>query len=192
MTGESTKTMKLIVGLGNPGKEYIGTRHNFGFAVVDNLADKYDGDFKLEKKFKAEICEIIVSGEKIKLLKPQTFMNLSGEAVQAVINYFDINNEHLWVAYDDIDLDLGVVRVRQGGSSAGHKGIKSIIESIGMDDFGRFRMGIKTKECDNIPTEAFVLQRFAKDEDIIVKEAVIKTVAEIEKALAEGIEHTSV
>ena len=184
--------MKLIVGLGNPGKEYAGTRHNFGFAVVDNLADKYDGDFKLEKKFKAEICEISINGEKIKLLKPQTFMNLSGEAIQSVMSYFNINTEHFWVAYDDIDLELGVVRVRQGGSSAGHKGIKSIIECIGTDDFARFRMGIKTKECDNIPTEAFVLQKFAKEEDVLAKEVVIKTVAEIEKALVEGIEHISV
>ncbi|MEI6266649.1 MAG: aminoacyl-tRNA hydrolase [bacterium] len=184
--------MKLIVGLGNPGKEYIGTRHNFGFATVDNLADKYDGDFKLEKKFKAEICEIIVSGEKIKLLKPQTFMNLSGEAIQSVMSYFNINTEHLWVAYDDIDLELGVVRVRQGGSSAGHKGVKSIIECIGTDEFARFRMGIKTKECDNIPTEAFVLQKFTKDEEALAQEVVTKTVSEIEKALAEGIEHISI
>jgi len=108
--------MKLIVGLGNPGKEYDGTRHNFGFAVMDKLATKYEATFALNKKFKAEICEFFIDGEKIMLAKPQTFMNKSGESVREIIGYFNISNDRVWVIYDDIDLDLGSVRIRKNGS----------------------------------------------------------------------------
>lgn len=184
--------MKLIVGLGNPGKEYENTRHNYGFIVLDTIADKYDGKFRTEKKFNAEIAEVFIGGEKVYLVKPQTFMNRSGQAVQTVMGYYNITTDRVWIIYDDIDLDLGSVRVRTTGSAGGHKGVQSIIDQIGTQEFPRFRMGIKTKDCDYLSTEDKVLQKFAKDEEPAVKKATDKAVSEIERALTEGIEHISV
>ncbi len=184
--------MKLIVGLGNPGKEYDGTRHNFGFAVLDTLAAKYDGTFSLSKKFNAEICELFINGEKIILAKPQTYMNKSGESVREIVGYFNISNDRVWVIYDDIDLDIGSVRIRKNGSSGGHKGIQSIMDNIGTENFVRFRLGIKSKHCDFLSTEEVVLQRFCKEEEKPMKEAINKAVDEIEKAITEGVIHISV
>lgn len=184
--------MKLIVGLGNPGKEYDGTRHNFGFAVMDKLAQKYDGNFTVNKKFHADICELFVNGEKIILVKPQTFMNKSGESVREVIGYFNISNDRIWVVFDDIDLEIGSVRIRKSGGSGGHKGVQSIIDNIGTENFVRFRLGIKSEQCDYLSTEEVVLQHFCKEEEKPMLEAIDKCVAEIEKAITEGIEHVSV
>jgi PTH1 family peptidyl-tRNA hydrolase len=184
--------VKLIVGLGNPGKEYDYTRHNFGFAVLDALAKKYGGKFSLEKKFKAEVAEIFIGGEKIFLVKPQTFMNKSGESVREVMSYYNITTDRVWIIYDDIDIDLGQVRVRSNGGSAGHKGVQSIIDSVGTELFPRFRMGISSNHCDELSTEDVVLQRFAKDEEPKVDQAITKAINEIENALSEGIEHLSV
>lgn len=184
--------MKLIVGLGNPGKEYENTRHNLGFTAVDKLAQKYDGKFSLNKKFKAEICEVFVDGEKVILAKPQTFMNKSGESVREIIGYFNISNDRVWVVYDDIDLEIGNVRVRKNGSSAGHKGVQSIIDNIGTENFVRFRLGIKSEHCDFLSTEEIVLQRFCKEEEAPMQEAIDKAASEIEKAIADGVVHVSV
>lgn len=184
--------MKLIVGLGNPGKEYDGTRHNFGFSVLDKLAVKHDGTFALNKKFHAEICELFLDGEKLILAKPQTFMNKSGEAVREIVSFYNISNDRIWIIYDDIDLDLGSIRIRKNGSSAGHKGVQSIIDNIGTEDFVRFRLGIKSKECDFLSTEEVVLQRFSKEEEPLVAEATKKALDEIEKALKEEVVHVSV
>ena len=184
--------MKLIVGLGNPGKEYDGTRHNFGFSVLDALANKYDGKFTLEKKFKSEVAEIFVDGEKVILQKPQTFMNKSGEAVTEMIAYYNIPTDKVWVVYDDIDLAVGSVRVRATGGSGGHKGMQSIIDSIGTENFARFRMGINSEYCDFLSTEDIVLKCFNKEEDSLVKSATDKVITEIETALNDGIEHVSV
>jgi len=184
--------MKLIVGLGNPEKEYMGTRHNFGFAVVNALAKKYDGNFTLNKKFKAEICEIFIDGEKLLLAKPQTFMNKSGESVREIIGYFNISNDRVWVVYDDIDIDVGSIRIRKDGSTGGHKGVQSIIDNMGTEGFVRFRMGIKSNHCDFLSTEEVVLQRFCKEEEKAVGEAIDKCVIEIEKAISDGVVHISV
>jgi len=184
--------LKLIVGLGNPGKEYDGTRHNFGFAVLDAIAAKHDASFNLDKKFKAEICELFINGEKIIMAKPQTFMNKSGESVREIVGYFNISNDRVWVTYDDIDLEIGSVRVRKNGSSGGHKGVQSIIDNIGTENFVRFRLGIKSAECDFLSTEEVVLQKFCKDEEKPMKEAINKAVAEIEKAINEGVVHLSI
>ncbi len=184
--------MKLIIGLGNPGTEYDCTRHNFGFTVIDKLAQKYDAKFNMNKKFKAEMAETFIDGEKIILVKPQTFMNKSGISVQEVMSYYNITTDRVWVIYDDIDLELGSVRVRTTGSSAGHKGVQSIIDNIGTQEFPRFRLGIKDDHCDYLSTEDIVLQKFGKDEEKLVKLGTDKAVTEIEKALAEGIEHVSV
>lgn len=184
--------MKLIVGLGNPGKEYEKTRHNLGFTVLDRLANKYGCNFSFNKRFKAEICETFIDGEKIILAKPQTYMNRSGEAVSEIIAYFNISNDRIWVVYDDIDLEIGNVRIRKTGSSGGHKGVQSIMDSVGTQDFVRFRLGIKSEFCDYLSTEEIVLQRFCKEEEAPAKTAIEKCVDEIEKAIKEGVIHTSV
>jgi PTH1 family peptidyl-tRNA hydrolase len=184
--------MILIVGLGNPGTKYEKTRHNFGFMVLDTLADKYNGCFNEDKRFHGEIAEIFVDGEKVILLKPTTFMNNSGDAVQAVVSYFDVSTDRIWVVNDDIDVDLGTIRIRKDGGSAGHKGLESIIAHLGTNKFIRFRMGIRSKEVDELSTEDVVLQRFAEDEETLVEEAIVKAVSEIEKGLKEGIDHLTV
>jgi len=184
--------MKLIVGLGNPGKEYDGTRHNFGFSVLDAIAKNYDETFTLNKKFKAETCELFIEGEKIILAKPQTFMNKSGESVREIVGYYNISNDRIWVIYDDIDLDIGSVRIRKSGGSAGHKGVQSIIDNIGTEEFVRFRLGIKSSECDFLSTEEVVLKRFCKEEEAPMNEAIEKAVSEIQKALKEEVVHISV
>jgi len=184
--------MKLIVGLGNPGKEYDGTRHNFGFSVLDKLATKYDGTFSLNKKFHAEICELFINGEKVILAKPQTFMNKSGESVRSIVSFYNISIDRVWVIYDDIDLELGSIRIRKDGSSAGHKGVQSVIDNIGTENFVRFRLGIKSEHCDFLSTEEVVLQRFCKEEEAPMGVAIDKAINEIEKALKDGIVHISV
>jgi PTH1 family peptidyl-tRNA hydrolase len=184
--------MKLIIGLGNPGKEYDNTRHNFGFAVVDAIAAKYGAKFSTGKKFGAETAETFINGEKIILAKPQTYMNKSGVAVQEIMSYYNITTDRVWIVYDDIDLDVGSVRIRTTGSAGGHKGVQSIIDSIGTQQFPRFRMGIKSAHCDYLSTEDIVLKRFDKDEEKPVSSAIQKAVAEIEKALIEGVEHLSI
>ena len=184
--------MKLIVGLGNPGKEYEGTRHNFGFAVLDTIAAKHDASFVFNKKFKADICELFINGEKVILAKPQTFMNKSGESVREIVGYYNISNDRVWVLHDDIDIEIGNVRIRKNGSSGGHKGVQSIIDNLGTENFVRFRLGIKSEQCDFLSTEEVVLQRFCKEEEKPMKEAVNKAVVEVEKAIEEGIVHISV
>jgi PTH1 family peptidyl-tRNA hydrolase len=184
--------VKLIVGLGNPGKEYDGTRHNFGFFVLDQLAARHEGTFSPSKKFNAEICELFINGEKIILAKPQTFMNKSGDSVRKLVSFYNISNDRVWVIYDDIDLDIGSVRIRKNGSSGGHKGVQSIIDCIGSEEFVRFRLGIKSDECDFLSTEEVVLKHFCKVEEKPVLVAAEKAIIEIERAIDEEVVHVSV
>lgn len=181
--------MFLIVGLGNPGKKYKNTRHNVGFMTLDEIAKE---NWEYSKKFKAEIQKIQLLRKEVILLKPRTFMNLSGEAVNSCANFFQIPTENIWVIYDDKDLDLGDIRIRDKGSSGGHKGMESIIKSLGTQDFARFRIGIKTAELDKIPTESFVLQEFSKEEKKAIKESIEKIIDLIKKSLEEGIINTSI
>lgn len=170
---------KLIVGLGNPGSKYAGTRHNVGFMVLDSLCP----DFKVEKKFDAEICDF--GGGNI-LMKPQTFMNLSGEAVKSFADFYKIVPENIWIIHDDIDIEFGEIRVREDGSSAGHKGIQSIIEKLGTEGFWRFRIGVKNEKLGKIETEDFVLQRFETDEERVLPEIINACATEIEGLLKSG------
>ena len=175
--------MKAIVGLGNIGKEYEKTRHNVGFMTVDEIVTSYEFEnFKLEEKFEAEISKGEIKGEKIIFIKPQTFMNSSGRAVQKIMNFYKIEIENLLVIHDDLDIALGEIRTGFGKSSAGHKGVQSIIDFLNSKDFNRIRIGIKIEDR-KIPTEKFVLGNFGKDElDIINK--IIKILPEkIEKEL---------
>lgn len=133
--------MKLIVGLGNPGKKYEGTRHNIGFIVLDEWAYQHRESFN-KTGFKGEYFETFVNGEKIIFLKPTTFMNNSGEAVRAVADYYSIPVEDILVVYDDLDMDPGRIRLRQKGSAGGHNGVKSLIAHLGTDKIRRIKLGI--------------------------------------------------
>ncbi|MGA2667257.1 MAG: aminoacyl-tRNA hydrolase [Patescibacteria group bacterium] len=149
--------MKLIFGLGNPGGKYKKSRHNIGFMILDEIVQKADSHFKVDQKKEVEIAEV----EKNKIIKPQTFMNNSGQAVLKVKNFFKAECNNIWVIHDDVDLDFGKVRIQHGGSSAGHKGIQSIIDQIG-ESFWRIRVGVGKSE--KIPTEDWVLKDFEKNE----------------------------
>jgi PTH1 family peptidyl-tRNA hydrolase len=136
--------MKLIVGLGNPGKQYEKTRHNVGFMAVDHLREYYGfDDFKSLDKGKSLMTKGEIAGQSVILLKPQTYMNLSGVAVQAVASYFKIPREDIIAVYDDVEIESGSVRIREEGSAGGHNGVKSLIEHLGGQDFLRLRLGIK-------------------------------------------------
>jgi len=180
--------MMLVLGLGNPGKKFEKTRHNVGFLVVNEFRKKNDfPDFKLSKKLAAEISEGFLNSEEIILAKPQTFMNASGRAVKMLNKKYRIKNADLWVIHDDIDLPLGKIRISVGRSSAGHKGVQSIINEIRTKNFVRFRIGIKPEEKQN-KTEKFVLEKFKKDEEKNLKEIIEKTVEAIESAIIDGLE----
>lgn len=149
--------MYLIVGLGNPGKEYAGTRHNAGYEVVELLAERLN--VKLNKlKFNSVYGETFINGEKVLLVKPVTYMNRSGIAVSEIMNFYKIPIDKLIVIYDDIDIPLGTLRIRQKGSSGTHNGMKSIIKSIGSEEFPRIRVGIGRN--DNMDLADYVLQNF--------------------------------
>lgn len=159
-----TKTL-LIVGLGNVGKKYDGTRHNIGFAAIDELAARQDFEPWLEKKdLKCLVTTATIGDSRVILIKPTTFMNLSGEAVQAVGHFYKIPTAHTLVVHDELDIPFGQIRTRIGGSAAGNNGIKSIIQHLG-EDFGRVRIGIDQENRDKrIETSDFVLTKFSKEE----------------------------
>lgn len=160
--------MKIIVGLGNPTSQYAGTRHNVGFSVILEIADTYD--IKVDtKKHKALIGKGVIGGEKVILAMPQTYMNLSGESVRELLDYYKCDNQDLLVIYDDIDLDVGKLRLRAKGSAGGHNGIKNIIAHIGTQEFDRIRVGVghKPKGWD---LADYVLGRFQKEEQPLIRE----------------------
>lgn len=176
--------MKLIVGLGNFEEKYFFTRHNAGFMMVDFFVHENNESFKVEKKLKSAISKFRLDKEDVVVIKPLTYMNLSGEAVVAVMNFYKIDVKDILVIFDDISFDLGKVKFKNSGSDGGHNGIKSIIQHLGTKDFDRLKIGIGPQP--NIPSEAFVLQNFPKDELEKLKE-VLKTPM-IEHYLREGIE----
>ena len=180
----------LIVGLGNPGKEYVNTRHNAGFLALDALAEALQTSWKLDKSAKAEVSETRYFDKKIILAKPQTFMNLSGVSVASLMAKFKIAPADVWVVSDDVALTLGTLRVRTGGSAGGHNGLKSIIESLGTDTFVRLRIGINEPPA-SIPLENYVLQKFFKDELKTLSGVTEKTREIILKSIAEGVQDTS-
>ena len=149
--------MKLIVGLGNPGKEYENTRHNMGFMVIDEFASMIDVDFNKED-FKGTYAKFKLDDEDIILFKPMTYMNLSGEALSLVMNYYKIKPEDVLIVYDDLAIDLGTLRFKGNGSDGGHNGIKSIIQHLGTNKFARLKVGIGPQPP--IPSENFVLGNF--------------------------------
>lgn len=161
--------MYLIIGLGNPGREYEHTRHNAGFDAIDILAEKLGTDVK-EKKHRGLCGKGMIGGEKVILLKPQTYMNLSGESVRAAADFYKIDAEHMIVLYDDIDLDVGKLRVRAKGSAGGHNGIKNIIAHMGTQEFPRVRIGVGAKP-DRMDLADYVLGRFSQVERSVMEDA---------------------
>lgn len=153
----------LVVGLGNIGKEYDLTRHNIGFFCVDTLVEAENGSWSEKKTLKSQISDLKIGSTRLILCKPTTYMNLSGEAVQAVQKYFKISNSKTIVVHDELDIPFGQIRTRVGGSSAGNNGIKSLIQHLG-EDFGRVRVGVSNEFSDKIESADFVLQKFSKDE----------------------------
>lgn len=154
----------LIVGLGNVGKKYDGTRHNIGFTVVDALRVQHElPEWQEKPKFKALISEDFVGGKKVILAKPTTLMNNSGEAVRALKDFYKLKNTDIIVVHDELDLPFGTIKQKQGGGSAGNNGIKSLISHIG-DDFNRVRVGIKNEQLDTIDSADFVLAKFNSEE----------------------------
>lgn len=169
--------MKLVVGLGNYGKEYKNTRHNIGFMALDFYAKKNNLEID-KKKFKGLYTETNIDGEKVILLEPQTYMNLSGTCVKDFISYFHIDIKDMLVIYDDMDLDVGVLRLREKGSAGGHNGIKNIIENIKTNEFKRIRVGIsKDKERNVID---YVLGRFSEEDKKLIDRK-IEQISEIIK-----------
>jgi len=162
---EDSGFIKLIVGLGNIGEEYENTRHNIGFRVIDKYASKNNFSKWQEKaKFKAYITEDFVAGQKVILAKPTTFMNLSGEAIRAIKDFYKLQNSDITVIHDELDLPFGTIKEKQGGGSAGNNGLKSLISHIG-EDFKRIRIGIKNDLLDKIDPADFVLAKFSKEEN---------------------------
>jgi PTH1 family peptidyl-tRNA hydrolase len=193
--------MKLIVGLGNPDIKHENTRHNLGFMVIDSLFKNYSSpkeSFKEEKKFKSLIAELKWQtkkgkGEKVILVKPLTYMNNSGLAVKSVAAFYKINSEDIWIIHDEVDLPLGAMKIRLGGSSAGHKGVESILEHLKTDKFWRFRMGIgaqreKISGKKLKPIDDFVLGGFGESEKGKAREIIKKGTKALENALEEGLE----
>ena len=153
--------MKLVVGLGNKGREYENTRHNMGFMLVDRYLQYKNITDKLKEKFNAMYIETTINNEKVIFIKPMTYMNNSGIAVRAFVDFYKLNSEDILVISDDLDLDLGKFRLRRNGSSGGHNGLKSIISHLGTDNFKRLRIGISNDKDDVIN---YVLSKFSKKE----------------------------
>ncbi len=188
--------MKLIVGLGNPGKQYETSRHNVGFMALETLRGRLKfPDFRDESKFKAEVSRGEFNGEKLILARPQTFMNLSGEAVQGLKSFYKLADEEVWVIYDDIDLPLGTLRIRESGSAGTHNGMKSIIQALASELFPRFRLGIESRGTVSPVQQdlsSFVLEAFRNEEFFQVEE-MLKNFAEgcvfaLKKGILETIE----
>lgn len=179
--------VKVIVGLGNPGDDYKSTRHNLGFALVDRLAEHFSFNWKFDKKFNAEIAEGIYENEKLSLIKPQTFMNLSGYSVQKFKEYYKLSNDAFLVAYDDYNLNLGQSKLKIGGADGGHNGISSIILQIGVD-FPRFRLGIHPKCNVSLNLSDFVLGRFDLSEQQVIDLMFTQWIEDVRLILGEGIE----
>ncbi len=175
--------MEIIVGLGNPTTKYEGTRHNAGFCAIDALSEKYDIPVS-QRKCRAYIGIGMIEGRRVLLVKPQTYMNLSGESIRELVDYYKIRvPEELIVLYDDIDLDTGQIRVRRKGSAGSHNGMKSTLKNLGTDEFPRVRLGTgpKPSQMDLVD---YVLGHFSEDEQDLMEEAYVKAVHAVELIVA--------
>lgn len=163
--------MKLVVGLGNPGREYSNTRHNMGFMVLDSLAQNYQESFDKDK-FSGKYFVVNINGEKVIFLKPQKYMNSSGEVVKDFVSYYKIDINDILIIVDDLDLPIGKIRLRTHGSSGGHNGLKNIFNNIGTDEIKRIKIGIGNSK--DIGTKNYVLGNISQDEKDIINSTVLK------------------
>lgn len=178
--------MYLVVGLGNPGRQYEMTRHNIGFETIDYMADQYG--VKLNKlKFKSVYTECSICGEKVFIAKPQTYMNLSGESVREFVAFYKIPVENIIVINDDISIDTGRLRIRSKGSHGGHNGLKSIIYQLNNDGFIRIRIGVGAPKHEGYDLADYVLGRFSKDEIPVLEESIIKAKKSVEEIIKNGV-----
>lgn len=173
--------MKLIIGLGNPGKQYERTRHNAGFMALDMLAGPTE--FALQKKFQAEVATLEINGQKVVAAKPQTFMNESGTSTRALLDFYKLQPKDVIVLHDDKDIPLGKFRVQKDRGAAGHNGVTSIINHLGTQDFWRIRIGVLTMEYPIEDTAEFVLGKFSKEELATLNEATKRALDELKKIL---------
>ena len=178
--------MKLIVGLGNPGRDYAGTRHNIGFGVVTRISDKYN-ILLGSREHKAVCGKGMIGSEKVIIAQPQTFMNLSGESVRSLADYYKVECEDIIVAYDDVSMEVGQLRVRAKGSAGGHNGIKNIIAHLGTDEFPRVKVGVGAKP-EGGDLVRHVLGRFSKGDEKIIGEALDLAAEAVETIVADGVD----
>ena len=183
--------MKLVFGLGNPGKQYIGTRHNIGFETLDSFAIKQVAGFVLKEKFKAEIAELNLNGEKVLLARPQTFYNEVGQSYRAICDFYKIESQDTLVIHDELALPFGMVRVREGGSDAGNNGIKSINQHGGENSY-RLRVGIANQDRQLFGDVDFVLGKLSLDEVNRMQKDIMPTLHSLlERFVVSGLDNTS-
>jgi peptidyl-tRNA hydrolase, PTH1 family len=175
--------VKIVVGLGNPGREYAGTRHNIGFMVINRLA-RIAGATAVKKRFRSEIADGMLDGEKMILVAPQTYMNLSGHAVREVVNWYHLLAEDLIVVADDLDLPFGTLRMRARGSAGGHNGLASIIEQLGTQEITRLKIGIGRGPGS---ASSRVLSRFSPEEEKALPDLIERAVAGVQLWTREGV-----
>jgi PTH1 family peptidyl-tRNA hydrolase len=176
--------MKVVVGLGNPGSRYEGTRHNVGFDVIDDLA-RAPGTGRFQDKFQAEVAELRLNDEKVLLVKPQTFMNLSGRAVRQIADFYQVPAEDVLIVCDDINLPLGKLRFRARGTHGGHNGLRDIQNHLGTTEYPRLRIGVGAPDDEAVE---HVLGRFRPSEAPVIEEALEKALQGVELWVREGIQ----
>lgn len=182
-------SVKLIVGLGNPGDRYEETRHNAGFWLVDELAARHGGAFRGEPKFHGDVCRVSIGGADVRLLKPQTYMNESGRAVQALRSFYKIGVDELLIAHDEIDLPPGVVKLKRGGGHGGHNGLRNLIEHLGKD-FLRLRIGVGHPGRKDLVTD-YVLKRPTRAEERQIRQTIEDGADAVPVLLSKGLQQAT-
>jgi len=180
--------MKAVVGLGNPGPKYRNTRHNVGFQVIGELAHRHGGG-KPKIKFEAELAEVIIAGQKTLLVAPQTYMNASGRCAKRLIDFFQLPLDDMLIVCDDLNLDLGRLRMRSCGSAGGQKGLQNLIDRLGTEEFARLRIGIGRPPGQMDATD-YVLGRFRRDEPEVIEQAILLAADGIEMWIDDGVQAT--
>ena len=184
---------KYIIGLGNPGKEYMNNRHNIGFLILENLTKKHGSKFTLKNKLKSRYSELKINNFTYRLFLPNTFMNKSGEAVKAIFDWYKIELDQLFVIVDDLDLPLGKIRFRKKGGSGGHNGLKNIIENLQTQNFNRIRVGIGLpkviKQSSNYNTISHVLGNISSEEKLILDKVYLKIHKSLEQLNTKTEDH---
>lgn len=180
------ESLSLIVGLGNPGAEYAATRHNAGFMAVEGFGNRFQARWSMEGKFNSMVARVEVGGRKVILAEPQTYMNLSGEAVLALSHFFKISADRILVVVDDADLPFGQIRLRPGGSSGGHHGLESVENQLGTRDYARLRVGIGRTSGGVREIKGFVLGRFSREESGLLALVLERVAGQIQTWLTAG------